>query len=217
MSDRHRKEINDYWSRRGPSRVAEPRPTASFIRPHLSAGAEMGKAIKALPRRPQAPATVPLPGSPVMTKRAEITTRFAERADSTAENRLRAAGITDRHDGALQLKRWQRQEVDAIGVRMREDIDRLREERDRQREDHDKDWADHKAKHDKLRDEARRALGMTEPEVEAQEAEPWPTDRYGNEVIDMSGPVEPEEPPALKPDSFVPERCYPDMDFEIGD
>ena len=43
-------------------------------------------------------------------------------------------------------------------------------------------------------------------------------DRYGNEVIDMSGPVEPEhsyfDAPPLEPDRDQPE---PDLDWEMGD
>ena len=62
-------------------------------------------------------------------------------------------------------------------------------------------------------------------EQEQPEMEPdVRTDRYGNEIIYMSGPVEPEhfqnEPPRFEPDDYVSADHAPpppDMDFEIGD
>ena len=87
-----------------------------------------------------------------------------------------------------------------------------------------RDSADHEqfaANHGKEIEEEfqRRAKEM----AEAHEPD-IATDRYGNEIIDMSGPVAPEhsqdEPPPFEPDDYVPaDRAPPppDMDFEIGD
>ncbi len=61
-------------------------------------------------------------------------------------------------------------------------------------------------------------MRTNQPEQDAQE-----TDRDGNEIIDMTGPVEPEprhdEPPPVEPDSYVPDHEPPalDIDFEMGD
>ena len=71
-----------------------------------------------------------------------------------------------------------------------------------------------------------RSVTLATPEPEQQ----IETDRYGNEIIDMTGPVEPEpsrdDPPAYEPDNFIPKTYYdaparpepePDLDWEIGD
>lgn len=132
---------------------------------------------------------------------------------------------------------------------MREAIEQLCEEREDEREQDHRDRDDLKAKHERLRGETRRELGIPDPKQREQEHTPAKqepekgerqsqqaqeheaaeqdigTDRYGNEIIDVTGPVKPEqsrdEPPPLESDSYVPdERAAPpehDFDFEMGD
>ncbi|MCW6513023.1 hypothetical protein [Lichenifustis flavocetrariae] len=61
------------------------------------------------------------------------------------------------------------------------------------------EWAEHKEKHDQLRDEARRELGLPEKEHEQEKAAPkkdGPSkdflDRYDHEIIDMDEPKKEE-------------------------
>lgn len=235
---------------------------------------------KVSPRPLQAP-------SPESPARSAVHGRFREREPNSRENQLHHHGITDRFEGEQTIKRWQREEIDEIDRRMREAIANLRDERDHETEREKAEWADQKAKHERLRDKARKELDVPEPKAREQDKEqddkgsqgnralsyvrsyvddyiagrgrnsaeheqfaanhgreieeefqrrakematsnaPEPeivTDRHGNEIIDMSGPVEPEpsrdEPPPFEPDDYVPvDRAPPppDMDFEIGD
>ncbi len=84
-----------------------------------------------------------------------------------------------------------------------------------------------KAKHEQLRDDARRKMGIPDPNVIERETEQEyeiETDRFGNEVIDMAKPVDPEpshdEAQPIDANSYAPNHAsepdhYPD--FEMGD
>jgi hypothetical protein len=316
VRNRHRREIAKSWRKQAPKMTVQPRPSPSFLRGPTTAASEMGKALKGLIRttfrstaivaerrtmeqnkglarstfaRAKAsprPLQAPSPDPPA---RSIVHGQFRDRAPNSRENQLHHLGIADRFEGEQTTKRWQRGEIDEIDRRMRDAVAKLGDECDHEVERDKDEWADHKAKHDRLRDEARKELGIPKPKAREQDKKqdekgpranrapsdvqsyvddhiagrgrnsadheqfaanhgreieeefqrrardmatrntPEPdieTDRYGNEIIDMIGPVEPEpsrdEPPPFEPDDYVPAdreppEPEPDMDFEMGD
>ena len=248
--NRHRREIAEFWRKQAPKMSVQPRPSPSFLHGMATEGGEMGKALKGIvrpryhpapvqPEKPRAPvhstfkralsSTAPLHAPSPEQARSAVNSQFRKRSAPSKGNAVRHFGITDRFQGEQAIKRWQRGEIDEIDRRTREAIEQLRDDRKAQAEKDVREWAEHKEEHDRLRDEARRGMGISEPQVHEPQPEPEPdieTDRYGNEIVDMNGPVEPEpphdEPPPLEPDSYVPTDREPappepDLDWEMGD
>ena len=246
--NRHRREMADFWRKQAPRMTVQPRPSQSFLHGLATEGGEMGKALKGIVRPHYHPAppqvepkrapihstfkralssTSPLqPHSPEQIRSA-VHAQVRDRSEPTKVNAVRHAGIADRFQGEQAIKRWQRGEIDEIDRRMRDAIEHLREEREDEREQDQRDRDELKAKHEQFRDDARRKMGIPDPNVNERETEQEyeiETDRFGKEVIDMAKPVEPEpshdEAPPIHANSYAPNHAsepdhYPD--FEMGD
>ena len=121
--------------------------------------------------------------------------------------------------GEKAIKQVHRTQLDGIGERKTAAIDLLRDELKADRALRDQEWTDLKERFAGERAELKCELEMSEHEPSQDGAPDIERNQYGDEIIDMSGPVEPEQPPPLEPDSYVPVRHQPepDLDREMGD